>query len=64
MAESDDFSKAHCSLKGIRSQCYWSRAFLKSYKELASLVVQWLRICLLMQGTQVQALIWKDPTCH
>ena len=30
----------------------------------ASLVVQWLRICLLMQGTRVQALVWEDPTCH
>ena len=30
----------------------------------ASLVVQWLRICLLMQGTQVRALVWEDPTCH
>ena len=28
----------------------------------ASLVVQWLRICLLMQGTRVQALVWEDPT--
>ena len=30
----------------------------------ASLVAQWLRICLLMQGTRVQALVWEDPTCH
>ena len=29
-----------------------------------SLVAQWLRICLLMQGTQVQALVREDPTCH
>ena len=29
----------------------------------ASLVAQWLRICLLMQGTRVRALIWEDPTC-
>ena len=29
----------------------------------ASLVVQWLRICLLMQGTWVQSLFWDDPTC-
>ena len=28
-----------------------------------SLVAQWLRICLPMQGTQVQALVWEDPTC-
>ena len=29
-----------------------------------SLVAQWLRVCLLMQGTQVRALVWEDPTCH
>ena len=28
----------------------------------ASLVVQWLRIRLPMQGTWVQALVWEDPT--
>ena len=30
----------------------------------ASLVVQWLRIHLPMQGTRVQALVWEDPTCR
>ena len=30
----------------------------------ASLVVQWLRIHLPMQGTRVQALVWEDSTCH
>ena len=29
----------------------------------ASLVVQWLRIHLPMQGTQVRALVREDPTC-
>ena len=29
-----------------------------------SLVVQWLRICLAMQGTWVQSLVQKDPMCH
>ena len=29
----------------------------------ASLVVQWLRIRLPMQGTQVCALVREDPTC-
>ena len=28
------------------------------------LVVQWLRICLPMQGTQVRSLVLEDPTCH
>ena len=29
-----------------------------------SLVAQWLRIRLLMQGTWVRALVWEDPTCR
>ena len=29
-----------------------------------SLVVQWIGICLPMQGTQVWSLIWEDFTCH
>ena len=28
-----------------------------------SLVVQWLRIRLAIQGTWVQSLVWEDPTC-
>ena len=30
----------------------------------ASLVEQWLRIRLPMQGTRVRALVWEDPTCR
>ena len=30
----------------------------------ASLVAQWLRSRLPMQGTRVRALAWEDPTCH
>ena len=37
---------------------------LRSYKNGASLVAQWLRICLPMQGTRVRALVWEDPTCR
>ena len=29
-----------------------------------SLVAQWLRIRLPMQGTWVRALVQEDPTCH
>ena len=29
-----------------------------------SLVAQWLRICLPVQGTRVRALVQEDPTCH
>ena len=35
-----------------------------NYNGGASLVAQWLRIQLPMQGTRVQALVQKDPTCH
>ena len=30
----------------------------------ASLVAQWLRICLPVEGTWVQSLVWEDPTCR
>ena len=30
----------------------------------ASLMAQWLGVCLPMQGTRVRALVWEDPTCH
>ena len=33
-------------------------------EERASLVAQWLGICLPMQGTRVRALVWEDPTCR
>ena len=40
------------------------RCMIKKWKYRASLVAQWLRTCLLMQGTRVRALVWEDPTCH
>ena len=39
----------------------------KQYQERhegTSLVAQWLRICLPMQGTRVQSLVGEDPTCR
>ena len=39
-------------------------AIIKKSTNRASLVAQWLRICLLMQGTRVRALVWEDPTCQ
>ena len=36
----------------------------KKVKDWASPVAQWLRVCLLMRGTRVRALVWEDPTCH
>ena len=37
---------------------------LKMKSFWASLVAQWLRIRLPMQGTQVQSLVQEDPTCR
>ena len=41
--------------KGFHDQRAW---------EGTSLVVQWLRVCLPMQGTQVRSLVQEDPTCR
>ena len=38
-------------------------SFLRIATLGASLVAQWLRICLPMQGTRVRALVWEDPAC-
>ena len=32
--------------------------------KVKKMVVQGLRICLPMQGTQVRSLVQEDPTCH
>ena len=45
-------------LKGLR------KAVNRNAGYWASLVAQWLRICLPMQGTRVRTLVWEDPTCH
>ena len=40
----------------------WSNSTLKRVTTGASLVIQWLKICLAIQGTSVQSLIQEDPT--
>ena len=37
---------------------------LKVQNTRASLVAQWLRVCLPMQGTRVRVLVREDPTCR
>ena len=37
---------------------------LTKIKFRASLVAQWLGVCLPRQGTRVRALVWEDPTCR
>ena len=39
-------------------------AIIKKSRNRASLVAQWFRIRLPMQGTRVRALVWEDPTCR
>ena len=54
-------SFSHQSQKCIRIT--WGD-FSKNAGSGASLVAQWLRVCLPMQGTRVRALVWEDPTCR
>ena len=47
----------------------WKEIFVRNkpcYQKVynrTSLEIQWLRICLPMQETQVQSLVQEDPTC-
>ena len=45
------------------SFCRMGKQRPKECKCWASLVAQWLGVCLLVQGTRVRALVWEDPTC-
>ena len=42
----------------------WANLCTKVVLSGASLVAQWLRVRLPMQGTRVRALVWEDPTCR
>ena len=44
--------------------CLCVICIIKNKQIGTSLVVQWLRICLPMQGTGVRALVREDPTCR
>ena len=49
----------------FKSQLYLTSTRMAIIKDRrASLVVQWLRVRLPMQGTRVRALVWEDPTCR
>ena len=39
------------------------KSIILKHRRRASLVGQWLRVCLPMHGTWVHALVQKDPTC-
>ena len=51
------------SSHGLLPMCLFSSSY-KDTSHGTSLVAQWLRIHLPMQGTRVQALVREDPTCH
>ena len=51
-----NFSETHIKIH--------SDFFLTTRLPWTSLVVQWLRICLPVQGTWVWYLVWEDSTCH
>ena len=53
-----------CQLPGIRDPGLGDPQQVKESRSGASLVAQWLRIHLPMQGTRVRALVWEDPTCR
>ena len=46
----------------LREKFIVINAYIKKRERGTSLVSQWLRICLPMQGTRVQALVQEDPT--
>ena len=73
--ESNMWIKSLCSSRIILKLKFSSKTFCYSKISLllkgslkmtnrASLVAQWLRICLPMQGTRVQGLVREDPTCR
>ena len=47
----------------IIHQLYLNKVVISKCQR-ASLVAQWLRVCLPMRGTRVRALVWEDPTCR
>ena len=54
----------HYTFPELFSSCKTKNSVLiKKWLSGTSLVAQWLRICLPMQGTQVQSLDREDPTC-
>ena len=50
--------------KGVKTTLWGKAVYGTKGVDRTSLVVQWLRIHLPMQGTRVQALVWEDPTCR
>ncbi|XP_066876844.1 putative protein PTGES3L isoform X6 [Kogia breviceps] len=51
-----------CFVRKWKEKVAWPRLTKEDIK--TSLMTQWLRIHLPVQGTQVGALVLEDPTCH
>ena len=58
----DDCTPGYIREQGCNFKLPVRKATIKNWG--TSLVAQWLRIHLPMQGTQVRALVQEDPTCH
>ena len=55
--------ESNFSILALDARNQWG-SDIKSQSGGTSLVAQWLRICLPMQGTLVRALVREDPTCR
>ena len=60
------WARCPAHLAGLGAQCQggYLQVIFNMGRMGASLVAQWLRICLPMQGTRVRAVVREDPTCY
>ena len=62
--ESRHRSTVRLQLHLTRDKPRSDHSLLKTLSSGTSLVAQWLRIRLPMQGTWVRSLVWEDPICR
>ena len=56
-------SVSHNTISLNFGQLNLSQIVVKKWEKWVSLVVQWIRVCLPMQGTRIVSLVWGDYTC-